>query len=76
LGRSPEWINITIIFIAAAAAFILETRLFKKESLRCKRPRLAFAAICLIGVLFVVFTFVTPPLPVFQDPLTKTYGIP
>ncbi len=76
LGRSPDWINITIFFIAAAAAFILETRLFKKESLRCKRPRLAFAAICLIGVLFVVFTFVTPPLPVFQDPLTKTYGIP
>jgi hypothetical protein len=74
LGKSPDWINITIFFIAAAVTFILETRLFKKEPTGCKRPQLCLAALCLIGVLFVVFTFVPPPLPLFRDPLTGAYG--
>jgi len=29
----------------------------------------------LLGVLFAVFTFVTPKLGIFCDPLTGTYGI-
>ncbi len=74
-GKSPDWVNIAIFFISAALTFILETRLFKKERLRCKRPYLAFGLICLIGVLFVVFTFATPQIPIFQDPITGTYGI-
>lgn len=74
-GKSPDWINIAIFFISAAVAFILETWLFPKDILRCKSPRLAFTAICLIGVLFVTFTFATPQIPLFKDPLTGTYGI-
>lgn len=74
-GKSPDWLNIAIFFISAAVVFLLEARLFKKDSLQCKRPWLAFGMICLIGVLFVAFTFVTPQIPLFQDPLTGTYGI-
>ena len=74
-GKSPDWLNITIFFISTAIAFLVETWLFKKDTLRCKRPWLAFGIICLIGVLFVVFTFVTPKIPLFKDPLTETYGI-
>lgn len=73
-GKSPDWLNITIFFISAAIAFLVETWLFYKNNLRCKRPWLAFSIICIIGVLFVVFTFVTPQLPLFKDPLTNTYG--
>ncbi len=73
-GRSPDWVNITIFFISAAVAFWLEARLLKK-GYTCKYPRLAFALICIIGVLFVLFTFVTPQIPLFEDPLTGTYGI-
>lgn len=75
IDKSPDLFNIAIFFISAAAAFVLETRLFKKNTLHCKSPWLVFALICLIGVLFVVFTFVTPRIPLFQDPLTGTYGI-
>ena len=67
-GKSPDWVNITIFYIAAAAAFLLEGRLFQNDALRRSHPRLAFAAICLVGVLFVVFTFVPPKLPLFQAP--------
>ena len=74
-GKSPDWINIAIFYISAAMVFLFEWWAFKNDRLQCKHPRLAVTAICLIGVLFVVFTFATPEIPLFQDPLTGTYGI-
>ena len=74
-GKSPDWINITIFYITALLVFLFEWLAFKKDRLLCKYPRLAFVAIVLIGVLFVVFTFATPQIPLFQDPLTGTYGV-
>ncbi len=74
-GKSPDWLNITIFYVSAAAVFLLEWWLFKKDRMRCKRPWFAFAVICLLGVLFVVFTFATPQIPLFRDPVTGTYGL-
>lgn len=74
-GKSPNWINIAIFFISVVLAFILETRILKTDSFQCKAPRLAFAIICLIGLVFVVFTFATPQIQIFEDPLTGTYGV-
>lgn len=74
-GTSPDWVNIAIFYISAALAFLLEWHLFRQDRMHCKRPRLAFAALCLIGVFFVVFTFAPPQIPLFQDSLTGTYGI-
>ena len=31
IGKSPDWINIAIFFIAAAIAYVYETKQFKKE---------------------------------------------
>ena len=68
-GKSPDWINIAIFYITAALVFLFEWWAFKKDWLKCRHSRLAFAAICLIGVLFVVFTFAPPRLPLFQSPV-------
>ena len=75
IGKSPDWINISIFFISAAISFIVETFLFKKEYLTCKLPRFAFVAICVICIMFIVFTFVTPQIELFKDPITETYGL-
>ena len=74
-GKSPDWINIAIFYISALLVFLFEWLAYKKDRLQCKHHWLAFAAICLIGVLFVIFTFATPQIPLFQDPLTGTYGV-
>ncbi len=74
-GHSPDWINIAIFFISAAIAYFFEARMFQREELPCKHPKLAIAILCALAVLFVVFTFLTPPIPLFQDPLTGSYGI-
>ena len=75
IGKTPDWFNIAIFFISAAAAYLYETRLFERGTVTCKRPRWAVAVLCLIGVLFLVFTFATPEIGVFRDPLTGSYGL-
>jgi len=74
-GKSQDWINIAIFYISAAMVFLFEWWVFKNDRFPCKHPQLAFAIICLIGVLFVVFTFAPPQIPLFQDLLTGTYGV-
>ena len=74
-GKSPDWINIAIFYTSVLLVFFFERWAFRNDRLQCKRPQLAVTAICLIGVLFVVFTFATPEIPLFQDPLTGTYGV-
>ena len=74
-GKAPDWVNIAIFYSSAVLAFLFEWWAFKHDPLPCRHPWLAFAAICLIGALFVVFTFAPPQIPLFQDPLTGTYGI-
>ena len=75
VGKSPDWLNISIFFISAAATYIHEARLFNEGKVRCKHPRFAFLSLCLIGFLFILFTFRTPGLGIFLDPITGTYGI-
>lgn len=75
IGKSPDWINIAIFFISAAAAYIYETRLFNSEKANCKSSKLAFAVLCVIGLMFAVFTFRTPKIGIFLDPIASSYGI-
>ena len=74
-GKSPDWVNIAIFYVTAALVFSFERRAFKKSQQQCTYPWLAVGAICLIGALFVVFTFAPPQIPLFRDPLTGIYGI-
>ena len=75
VSKSPDWLNIAIFFVSAAVAYIYETRLFQAEKLSCRSPKWAVAALGGLAILFVVFTFFTPEIGIFKDPLTGTYGI-
>ena len=69
IGKSPDWLNITIFFLSAAIAYLFETRQFQAVTTTCKHPKLAFLFLCFVALLFVIFTFKAPTLGVFQDPL-------
>ena len=75
VGKSPDWLNVTIFFVSAALAYLFEAKLFDRGRAVCKRPVPAVMALLGIALLFVVFTFLTPEIGVFRDPLTGTYGI-
>lgn len=72
-GKSVDWINILIFFITTAIIYYIENKLIHKLT-RCNKT-LAIAIIVLIGIAFVLFTWFTPQIPLFQDPVNKTYGI-
>lgn len=75
LGHSPDWINIAIFFLSAAITYIYETRRFNRGTTVCKNPKSAILQLCIIGILFAVFTFSTPEIGIFKDPMSGTYGI-
>ena len=75
IGKSPDWLNITIFFVSAAISYIYETRLFHADTTPCRGKKYAVAALCIIAFLFILFTFKTPHLGIFRDPLTGMYGI-
>ena len=67
VGKSPDWLNITIFFISAAISYIYEAKLFNESKLVCKSQKRALAALIVIATLFVVFTFRTPEIGIFKD---------
>ena len=75
LGISADWFNILIFFIAAAMAYIVETNILKNNK-RCLLPsNTSLGIIIVIGIIFVIFTFVPIKIPLFKDPITGTYGV-
>ncbi len=75
IGKSPDWINIAIFFISAGIAFFYETLLFRKGVTDYRHSLLSILLLCGVGLLFVIFTFFTPELNIFRDPVTGSYGI-
>ena len=75
IGRSPDWLNISIFFVSAAVTYIYETKLFNEKKLSCKTQKWALAVMIVIGMLFILFTFLTPELGIFKDPITGSFGI-
>ena len=74
LGMEADWFNIAIFFLAAGYAFWLETKLFQRGWSCRLNAWVAALLICLIGAIFLLFTFRTPQIPFFRDPVTGSYG--
>ncbi len=74
-GNTPDFVNIAIFFVSAAAAFVYETRLFKVNNPMARASKAPFFILCLIAVAFFIFTFIPPEIPLFQDPLDGSYGL-
>ena len=69
-GIMVDFFNISIFFLAAATSYSVETRLLEKGMPCPIASRTAFLILCLIGLSFVVFTFFTPGIPIFEEPKT------
>ncbi len=74
-GETPDFINIGIFFLSAAGALWYETRKLWAGSRPCPCRRWAIGALCGIAVLFWIFTFRPPEIPLFLDPVDGGYGI-
>lgn len=75
VGKSPDWLNISIFFISAFFAYRRGAKLLSKSALPCRFSLLSLVILCGIAVLFVIFTFYPPEIGLFLDPVSGTYGI-
>ena len=73
-GSTPDYVNTAIFYVASAISYIVETWLMKKDIINCKSPKKALGILALIAVAFAVLTFIPPQIPLFQDPITNSYG--
>lgn len=78
-GKSPDFVNIAIFFLAALAAFVYAGRRLVRATegnAGCgSSPALPLLIFALLAGAFVLFTFCPPKIPLFRDPLTGGYGI-
>ena len=74
IGKSPDWINIAIFFLSAATVYFYEARQLTKDDTPCRPKKCAILLLCTVAALFVIFTFLTPQIGIFRDPLTGAYG--
>ena len=74
LGMEADWFNITIFFLAAGASYYLQAWLLQKGNACPLSPKVAVGILAGIALLFTIFTFYPPQIPLFRDPLTGSYG--
>ena len=74
IGTSPDYINIAIFFISAAAASLYEYRALKNPDTKGKSPTAALLILILVGIAFLIFTFNAPKIEIFRDPISGSYG--
>lgn len=75
-GKTPDFVNIAIYYVAAIVFFLLSFFLLTNGYLRGGwRQVAAFALFWLLAFSYVYFTYRPLPLPLFTDPTTGTVGM-
>jgi hypothetical protein len=75
LGQGLLQVDIAIFVVAVILGQLVSYRLLIASPLPARLNRFIPIALAVLGVLFVLFTFYTPQLPVFRDPVSGGHGI-
>ena len=73
-GNASEFINISSFFIGVAIAFIISYFLINNSIGRGIPNYFALIILIITSLIFFLFTFKPPFIPLFQDPQTMTYS--
>jgi hypothetical protein len=68
--------DITIFVVAIALGQLTSYKILTLPSLSRRLYILAIIGLVALGVLFTLFTFHPPQVPMFRDPVSGAYGIP
>jgi hypothetical protein len=73
-GESIFAIDIATFMIAVIVGQFVSYKLFRYRKLPKEAERIAVIALILLAIVFIVFTFYPPHVPIFQDQNTGQYG--
>ena len=75
-GRSVSWANISIFFVSAFLAFMLDFRLLRRGRFSSPWQQiLGLIVLWALAFFFVWCTFRPPHIALWQDPVTGQFGI-
>ena len=74
-GPLLDVINIAIFFVAVIAACFVEYVIFDKIYCKYKLKWFYISVLLVVFILFAIFAFYPPQIPLFLDPITYGYGI-
>ena len=75
LGHDLLIADIAIFVVAVVVGQLVSYRLLTASPLSARLNRFAPIALAVLGILFVLFTFYPPQVPLFRDPISGGYGI-
>jgi hypothetical protein len=75
LGHGLLIVDISIFVVAVVVGQLVSYKLLTVSTLPERLNRYAPIALVVLGVLFVLFTFYPPQIPLFKDAVTGGYGI-
>lgn len=76
LGKLPSWVDMSIFFLADALMYFISYRMLTEGRLRGGAMQLlGFVTLWVLLFAFVWFTYRTPHLPLFLDPVSGCYGL-
>ena len=75
-ARALFAIDISTFVVAVVIGQLLSYKLLTHRQLNKNLNKIAVAAIILLAIAFVLFTFYPPQLQIFRDLVTGKYGIP
>jgi hypothetical protein len=75
-GESIFAIDISSFVVAVIIGQLLSYKLLTYRQLTKNLNKIAVAAIILLALAFIVFTYYPPQLQIFKDSVTGKYGIP
>lgn len=74
-GKSVDWFNIAIFFITTAVSYFVEAWILNHKKSIFVSEKNSKIILFVLALIFVLFSFVPPQIPIFKDPLTGQYGI-
>lgn len=75
LGTEVLVVDILSFILAVALGQVLALHIYKHAKLKCYHLYITITILLAFMVLFALFTFAPPHIPLFQDPLTGNFGI-
>ncbi|MBE5756304.1 MAG: hypothetical protein E7342_00725 [Clostridiales bacterium] len=74
-GKLSAIVNIAIFFVSVAIGYFTELYLFNKIKGKKWLNFVSIGLLIVILILFIIFSFNPPKIPLFLDPVTNGYGI-
>lgn len=68
------WVDISTYFVGAILCQLVSKSIIKKRVPKAAET-IGLMLLIFLGFVLIFFTFYPPKLPIFKDPITKTYGI-